>query len=137
MLCAATNALQDSALDFPNVFGLVDKVSDVLFCGQPDHHTQPVPVRGVKQRKWGYGVRNADSVDPIGRHLCEIAFDGFRSVILGILAGDERTIADALDIKSFVAHEEKFSSDTGAHCSRCVRLRRTTSLFDDGRLISA
>jgi hypothetical protein len=54
-----------------------------------------------------------------------------------VRAGCVRTIADALDIKSFVAHEEKFSSDAGARCSRCVRLHRTTSLLDDGRLISA
>ena len=60
----------------------VNEETNILFCRQPHHDAEAVPLRSVEQRAGRHGVRNADSVQAVCRHLSKISLDNLQVVIL-------------------------------------------------------
>jgi hypothetical protein len=117
---AAAHVTPHRALDRPSAYPVVTE-RDVLFPRDTDQHTKAVAQRLIEKPQGRDRIR-PDGVEPVGRHLSEIAgYDLWVIFLAAVGAETERPIGDSANPELLVADVEELACGAG-----------TTTGGDDG-----
>ncbi len=93
--------------------GPVYEKADILLRREADHDAEAMAVGGVQQRARRHGVRDADRVEAVGRHLSEVALDDLEvAILVAVLIGAECAIGDPADPELIVVNVQKLPART-------------------------
>ena len=120
----------------------IDQVPNVLLGAEADHDVKAVGGRDVEQRPGRHRMRDANSVEAVGRHQGEVPLDRCEVVILAAVGVRlERPVRHAPDVDLLVVDEEELAPgarppDGGRGWRRRCRCRVASwRRFDDGPLV--